>query len=249
MALRIIFSVLLLSMCISLKSQRLNEYNSIGWYTTTGKITLTSKWSIHTEAQLRRAHYITEPQQNLIRNGISYQLNKQVTFRIGHAWVEVLPYGTYTIQRYGTPFGEHRAFQAAILNHTTGNIEFTHRYMLEQRWIATYLQPTSSEPDKWTFMNRVRYLCRIDVPLMAKDKPFAPFISTYNEILIGFGKNVQQNIFDQNRFACLLGVHVSKKIRVEAGYLSQVLQLGRLVNGRNAFQHNAGVILNTYWNL
>ena len=68
-------------------------------------------------------------------------------------------------------------------------------------------------------------------------------------LFIGFGKNVNVNVFDQNRVAVLLGYKFSPSLRIEGGYLNQTVQLGREVNGRNVFQYNNGIILNTYLNL
>ena len=70
-----------------------------------------------------------------------------------------------------------------------------------------------------------------------------PYIAAYNELLIGFGKNVNENVFDQNRLGLLLGYRFTSSFRIEGGYLSQPLQLGREVTGRNVFQHNNGFII------
>ena len=70
----------------------------------------------------------------------------------------------------------------------------------------------------------------------------------YDEVFIGFGENVNENVFDQNRVAVLLGYKFSPSLRIEGGYLNQTVQLGREVNGRNVFQYNNGIILNTYLN-
>jgi len=81
------------------------------------------------------------------------------------------------------------------------------------------------------------------------------YAAAYDEIFIGFGKNVNENVFDQNRIGLLIGYRFSKKIRVEGGYFNQILQLPREItlpdspNGRNVFQYNSGFIVNTFINL
>ena len=57
------------------------------------------------------------------------------------------------------------------------------------------------------------------------------------------------NVFDQNRIGILIGYRFNKNVRIEAGYLNQTLQLGRLVNGKNVFQNNNGIIINTNFNI
>ncbi len=121
--------------------------------------------------------------------------------------------------------------------------------MLEQRWIGRYTNATLSKPDDFLFVNRIRYMYRMQIPIGKKkieDK--TPYAAIYDEIFIGFGKNVNENIFDQNRLAILLGYRFNKKLRLEGGFFQQIVQLGREVNNRNVFQYNNGIILNGYFN-
>jgi hypothetical protein len=46
----------------------------------------------------------------------------------------------------------------------------------------------------------------------------------------------------------LLGYRFNKSVRIEGGYLNQIVQLGREVGGRNVFQYNNGIIVNTVFN-
>ena len=71
----------------------------------------------------------------------------------------------------------------------------------------------------------------------------------YDEVLVGFGENVNANIFDQNRIGILLGYRFSKTLRIEGGYLNQTLQFGRLINSQNVFQYNNGLIINANFNI
>ena len=75
-----------------------------------------------------------------------------------------------------------------------------------------------------------------------------PYAALYDEILIGFGKNVNENVFDQNRLGLLIGYRFSPKFRVEGGFIQQLLQLGREVNNRNVFQYNNGIVFNSFFN-
>jgi hypothetical protein len=75
-----------------------------------------------------------------------------------------------------------------------------------------------------------------------------PYAAVYDEVLIGFGKNVNENVFDQNRLGLILGYRFSAKVRIEGGYLNQIVQLSREVNGSNVFQNNKGILLSTVLN-
>jgi hypothetical protein len=93
-------------------------------------------------------------------------------------------------------------------------------------------------------------MLRIQVPLKGKElKNKTAYLAAYNEIFIGFGKNVQTNVFDQNRLGIVLGYQLNKNVRLEGGYLHQTLQLGRQIMDQNVFQYNNGIILNAHFNL
>jgi hypothetical protein len=76
-------------------------------------------------------------------------------------------------------------------------------------------------------------------------KTNSPYLALYDEILIGFGKNISVNVFDQNRLGCLLGYRISPRVNIEAGYLNQIIQYGRQIFGQPVFQYNQGVIINS----
>lgn len=83
----------------------------------------------------------------------------------------------------------------------------------------------------------------------AKAKKAFPYWIAYDEIFIGFGKNLGENISDQNRLGVLLGYQFSKAFKIEGGFFNQILLLGREVNGVNILQNNTGIILNVFWNI
>lgn len=232
------------------QNNRLNTYNSIGWYNLFGTFKLNQKWGLHAEYQFRRDDYISNPQQGLLRLGINYTLNPQVLFRVGYAWIETAAYGELPINGFGKGFTEHRVFQLVQLNQKEGIVELSHRFMLEQRWVGRYSTALLEKEDEFVFMNRLRYLFRVQLPLKNKEMlDKTPYVAGYNEIFIGFGQNVNANVFDQNRSALLIGYKWNKTLRIEAGYLNQTLQFGRLVGGKNVFQRNNGIIVNAYLNI
>ena len=230
-------------------NNRATHYNTIGWYAFFGTIKLSGKWSLHTEYQFRRNNLVTDWQQGLFRVGINYQVNPRVLLRLGYAMAETYAYGDIPINALGRSFTEHRLYQMAQLSHKEGWLELQHRFMLEQRFVGRYSSAAVEKEDEFPFMHRARYMIRLQAPLKGREiKDKTPYAALYNEIMIGFGKNVNANIFDQNRIGLLLGYRFSKTLRIEAGYLNQTLQFGRLINGRNIFQSNSGFIVNTNFN-
>ena len=231
------------------QNTRITDKNNIGWFNNFTTLKFSDKWSGHLEYQWRRNEIVTNWQQSLFRTGINYQVNKKLALRLGYAWIETFPYGDIPLQAAGKRFPEHRIFQMATINDNLNRIEMSHRFMLEQRWIGRYTNVILAKPDDFIFVNRLRYMYRMQMAIGKKtitDK--TAYAAIYDEVFLGFGKNVNENVFDQNRLAILLGYRFSKKIRIEGGFFNQVLQYGREVNNRNIFQYNNGIILNTFLN-
>jgi hypothetical protein len=237
--------------CVTMaQNTRINDKNTIGWYNYFGTLKFDQKFSLHTEYQLRRSDLITDAQQGLLRLGINYQLNSKVQLRLGYALVETHPYGEIPINNFGKTFTEHRSFQAFTLTDKISIVDLSHRFMLEQRWIGRYSDPSLSAEDQFPLLHRLRYMFRMQLPLKGKViENKAPYLVIYDEIFMGFGGNVNENVFDQNRFGLLMGYKFNDTFRIEAGYLNQTLQLPREVGGRNVFQNNNGIIVNSIINI
>lgn len=240
-----------ISVALAIKSQntRIIDYNSIGWYNIFLTKKITDKWSTHTEYQWRRDEFVLHGQQSLLRVGINYKVNQKLTARVGYGWIETYPYGTINLQAAGKTFTEHRAFQALMLNDQMSILEIQHRFMLEQRWIGRYTKPDIHIEDDYVYVNRMRYMLRLQIPLgkkLIEDKTF--YAALYDEIFIQFGNNVQENIFDQNRLGALLGYKLNKYFKLELGYLNQSVLFGREISGNNILQKNNGFIVNSYFN-
>jgi hypothetical protein len=232
------------------QNTRISDHNTIGWYNYFGTYKLSDKVGIHTEYQFRRDNLINDWMQSLLRVGVNYQIHPKVSLRLGYAWIETWPYGDIPINRFGKQFTEHRAFQMATITDKVGRVDLSHRFMLEQRWIGTFSSADLKREDDFTYINRFRYMFRMQVPLLSNAAgKRSPFIAMYDEIFIGFGKNVGANVFDQNRLGILIGYPFSNTFRLEGGFLNQIVQLGRLIDQRNVFQYNNGFIMNAIFNI
>ncbi len=225
---------------------RITDRNNIGWYAANATIKLDSKFSALVEYQWRRNNYISDWQQGLLRFGLNYQALPNLQLRAGYAWAETFPYGEIPINGMGKDFTEHRIYEAATITGKISFIDLSHRFMLEQRWVGRYTNPSLTKEDEFTYHNRIRYMARLQAPLKGKsitDK--TPYLVIYDEVMLGFGKNTGENVFDQNRIGILLGYQFNKNFRLEGGYLNQIIQLGREIDGKNVYQKNNGFLLST----
>jgi hypothetical protein len=231
------------------QQKRLNDNNSIGWYNVFTTTKLNSKWSVHAEFQFRRDEFIKNGQQNLFRTGINFQPEKSILFRLGYANVETFPYGEYPINSMGKQFTEHRIFQMVSLQNKLHSADLTHRFMLEQRFNGKYSNAALTKEDEFVFLNRLRYMFRVHIPIGNSGAQHKmPFIGFYDELFVGFGKNVGENIFDQNRIGVVLGYKFNESVKLELGYLNQIVQLSREIDNKNVFQYNSGLLANVFLN-
>jgi hypothetical protein len=234
---------------VNAQNNRLNIKGNIGWYNFFGTIKTSKKWSLHAEYQWRRYEFVSNWQQSLLRIGVNYMPNPRLTLRLGYGLIETFNYGTIPLNGFGKSFTEHRIFQMAQLAQKEGTIDITHRLMLEQRFIGKYSSASETKESSFPLLNRVRYLLRLQHNFNNKNKSkFPTYLAAYNEIFIGFGKNVNANVFDQNRTALLVGKALNNNIKIELGYLQQILQFGRLVNNQPVFQNNKGFLINLVLN-
>ena len=223
-------------------SQRLSDHNTVGWFTTTLTPRISDRWSGHFEYQWRRTHVVQNWQQSLLRVGASYKINSDIVAQVGYAWARTYDYGEYFFSAVNRAFDEHRIYEQATLLAKFGKLKYSTRFRLEQRWLAVYHSLEDRKPARWNYLNRFRLMPRFDLPLGSKGW----YLAAYDEIALGFGGNIGQNVFDQNRAALMLGYTFTPKFRLEGGYVNQTVQFGRQVDKQNVFQYNNGIIVNSY---
>lgn len=241
---KIFFALLSLIITCSASAQnRISEHNTIAWVAGFATIQTKSKFSYYLEYQWRRADLFKNWLQGLSRVGLNYKVNNHIMVQAGYAYIETHPYGTYGLIAIPKTFKEHRTHQLLIINNNINKVQTHQRIRLEQRWVGRYNSINSTKTDRWIFTNRIRYMLRTDFPLKNQWS-----IGAFDEILIGFGKNVGENVFDQNRLALLLGKKINPHVKIEGGYFQQLVQLGREINNKNVFQYNNGLIVNTILN-
>ncbi|AKD03289.1 DUF2490 domain-containing protein [Pontibacter korlensis] len=217
---------LLLNTASAQTTERIKDHNTNGWYMYFGDHKVADRWGIHAEVQLRRHNTIKNPQQLLFRTGVNYDLTPTAMFTLGYGFIETHPYGDYPAA--GT-FPEQRIYEQLQLKGNIARVGLSHRYRLEQRWVK---QPGAAD---YTYLNRARYMIKATLPLVGPSlEPKEPFLAAYDEVFVGFGENVKQNIFDQNRAYVALGYKISNSSSLELGYLNQIVQKANGV----VFEHN-----------
>jgi hypothetical protein len=243
----VLMALLVPVLFVQAQPSRITDDNTVFWLSNQFTLRFHKKWSGHLEYQWRREG-ISEPQQNLWRGGINYELTEQVQLRLGYAYIDTYNYGDIPLQPAGRTFPEHRSFQMVSINNNIGRVQLTNRLMQEQRWVGRFLNPGSAKADDFVFTHRSRLMVRAQVPLnnpKMADRTW--YLGGFNEIFISYGSRVGENIFDQNRLSLFAGYRFSPVVRIEGGFFQQRLQLGREVQSSNVFQNNSGLLLTSFF--
>jgi hypothetical protein len=194
-----------------------SQKSEIGnWFIYFGNQKINQNWNWHNEIQYRNYDFIGDTNQLLLRTGLGYNLTENNNnVLLGYAFVNTHKYIPNSDQKQES--NEHRIFQQFITKQNFGRFYFLHRYRVEERFL----------PDD--FQVRLRYFLNATIPLNKKtlDKN-AIYFSTYNEIFV----NTEKPLFDRNRIYAALGFVINKNFKVEAGFMSQILEQ----SNRNQFQ-------------
>lgn len=196
--------------------------SSAGWLTLASDTRFTNHWGGHAEVQWRRTKGPGAAHQNLLRLGITYHANSALQLTAGYGLALSTPGGDAAIPA----LRENRAYEQLVFNDLQGRLQLQHRYRLEQRWAQLAEQAPA------TYLNRIRYQLRLAYPLSGSTlKPGGTYVVAANELFLGFGRNVEHGIFDQNRAYAALGYQALKSLAVELGYQNQLVP----ANGAPAF--------------
>jgi hypothetical protein len=202
-------------------AQKVISPQSHGWAMYVGAHKLSEKFSLMTEYQWRRADGFKSWQQSLLRFGLEYNVNPNVSLMAGYAWIKTYPYGEQPILH---EFDENRIFEQLNLKSKIGNVEVQHRYRLEQRFMEQYVNDAANnivQVDP-VFRQRLRYRAMAVIPLSRKElSDNTLFMNVNDEVFLGFGAGIGKNIMDQNRFIAALGWRFDKNFNVQVGYLNQ----------------------------
>lgn len=244
--------LVLISAPVLAQNTRLVDQNSLGWFTYKGDHKVAAKWAVHTEVQALRVHFGADPQQLLLRLGGIYMLQKDVKLGGGYTNSTTYTYGQHPAAELGEPTPEHRIYEDVTLGAGYGRLHLSHRLRLEQRWLGLLDPARPTRVASWQYQNRARYQLAGEVPLQGPTLDDHEWYFTFfDELFIGFGPNVDQNVYNQNRASGGLGYQFTKAFQLELNYLNQWALQGVLdaATGRQVFENNNGFRFNIVYNL
>ncbi len=201
---------------------RVTRENATGWLALFGDLEVARNWFVDYEAQVRREGPVQHWQQFLPRISVRHRFHPNAQLSWGYSTPETWPYGKTPVTYR---FPERRMWEQLLLTHAAGRVALSHRYRLEQRWLGRVVEEGGEERvANWVRSNRIRYRAAGVVPLRGATLDVGePYANVNGELFINWGANVASNVFDQYRLNAMLGLRVTQGVRLEAGYLEQLV--------------------------
>jgi hypothetical protein len=225
--------LILLSLLIILTVPAFSQQKDFGsWNVINTRLTLSSKWGLFNELQLRSQSFYSNHFYHEVKGGISYAVNKNFSFLLG-----IGKYITYTdggsFEKPVTS-NETRFWQQLTMNHYLERLKFEHRYRVEQRWYKG-----------GNYRNRFRYRLNTALPVNHnKMQPGTFYIAAFNEIFL----TNTAPYFERNRFFVGPGYQISKYFTIQPGYVYQFDYRNYAGAGKHFFQLTLMIELDAHKN-
>ena len=190
-----------------------------GWAMTVNTIALSPKFNLIFDSQLRSNDQWKQPETFILRPGLTYNLNKNVSLSTGLALI----YNWKTIGGTRDDVSDNRIWQQLGINQQVKNAVLQHRIRMEERWIPL-LKVAGNEIVKSDprFNARFRYFTRWISPF-SKTKKLTKgmYWAAQNEFFFNAAgaRHANRKLFDQSRTYAGTGYRLGKHADLELGYM------------------------------
>lgn len=214
-----IFGLLLMSFIAKAQTEKNIDQQSLLWTRYYNQLSITDKWSVHTEFDNRI--FINPVEENLFVFRVQgrYKINSNIEVGVGYSYFSVATQDPEITTDFRTP--EHRAQQDVTWKQGSGKFTLNQRFQVEERFIHNAnkeeLLPGSS------FSWRFRYRLQGEFSCWKKESEYLKAI-VYDELMINAGEKIVKNTFDQNRIYAAMQYGINKNIALELGYLNSFQQ-------------------------
>jgi hypothetical protein len=210
----VLFFFVLFSMFATAQQQKFS-----GWAMTVNTISLSPKFNFIFDSQLRSNDQWKKAETFILRPGLTYVLNTNVSLSAGLALIT----NWKTVEGIRDGVSDNRIWQQLGINKQVKNAVLQHRIRMEERWIPL-LKIAGSEIVKSdpNFNARFRYFTRWISPF-SKTKKLTKGIywAVQNEFFfnVAGARHANRKLFDQSRTYAGTGYRLGKHADLELGYM------------------------------
>ncbi len=188
----------------------------VSWNSYFNTLQLSSKWSVTSDISERFFLDNGNQFQFFLRSMANVNLGQNWTAGAGFAYIKSRTFDPASTSTLGVP--ELRPYQELSYRQKLDKITLSHRYRIEER----YLRKIASDKltDGYNFNFRFRYQLALDYNLYkSKDNTRSLNFRAADEIMINAGKNIVNNMFDQNRVTVGFNYQPIKNLNLQLDYM------------------------------
>jgi len=182
------------------------------WTSLNTTFKVSDRWGFIADAHARRNHFLADDSFYLLRAGVSYKANANLSLVVGYGHQWTAP----SKPEWHTFSNENRIYQQAVYTSKVGGVTVLQRLRNEQRWQEKIANDVRTGDLRFT--DRVRYLLSVTIPLF--EKKTRPSLVVSDELMVQFGKEVVYNTFDQNRLFLGIRQNITPKLSFDFGYMN-----------------------------
>ncbi|NNE76089.1 MAG: DUF2490 domain-containing protein [Pricia sp.] len=214
----VILVLLTLNTPLNAQKQEFKHYS--GWNTLSVKGELNEEWSLKSEFNFRRTHFLKDWEQIVLRPSVQYSLNGVLSTAIGYSFIHNYPYAEFS-----APLStrEDNIWQQLYLKQSFDHFDLNHRLRLEERFrdvVNTVGSPTIKGTE---YSNRLRYRMTVSIPMFLVQ---GLNIVAYDEVFLDLEKGIQPKGLDQNWLFLGIRFPESEHISITSGYHKIYIPLG-----------------------
>lgn len=196
---------------VAQSSKPVSQHFSDFWIGINTDLRVHKKWSLLTEAELKRKDFMASANAFFVCLGMQYHIAKGLNAHvaIGRQWaVADEPFSLVVT-------GETRLQVQFVAHQTLGRFRFRERVRNEFRWIDRLPNDPSAGKE---FHDRIRVLLGMECRIFDSRK--LPSLVAYDEVLEETVTSFSHPAFDQNRFFVGVRQPIAKDLNVDVGYIN-----------------------------
>ncbi|OLY92326.1 Protein of unknown function [Cnuella takakiae] len=209
-----ILSFLLLS--LGAGAQKQVSTNSQTWLGLIQQVRFSNRWGLSADLHFRTADNFVQGKNIVLgRIGATYYPGDRTQVSAGYAHFHYYPGENHP--QDARP--EQRLWQQVLWTTHASRLRVQNRLRLEERW-RKHVDSRGGITDDYDFNWRTRMQLQLLYPL--GNKPFGPgslALMAADEAMLNLGREIQYNIFDQNRLIAGVQLQVNKNDFLQIGYM------------------------------
>jgi Protein of unknown function (DUF2490) len=201
---RIFRFTIIIMLCLPVNNLTAQNFDLGSWNILNLKYSISDKWSVFGEAQLRSLKFYRNFHYYEYKGGINLRMDKKLAVTLGA--------GSYQTYKEGGDFvlpknnNEFRIWPQVVLFQSVGKLKIEQRYRAEFRFTSN------------GYRNRFRYRLGVSYPFGKERNSYKPFqINASNELFF----TDREPYFERNRILLALNCKPSKATTLQIGYLHQ----------------------------